>query len=131
MATNVGLGEIFLNDTFLEDEEIDFEGDGLGEFVLQPDEQEIVFVPEEQVPLSLTLTKDTTLDDLLNHTVHVQLHDIDYKPKSCKQKCIESNRTRERKCKLIRKRVSLSLKKAGCPSQVHPAKIKSKIKRIK
>jgi len=43
---------------------------------------------------------------------------LDHKPKSCIQKCKAMSRIRKKNCNVLRKRVAMALKKAGCPSKV-------------
>ena len=38
-------------------------------------------------------------------------------PKTCEQNCMETDKAREAKCDIVRKRVAYTMKKIGCPSE--------------
>jgi len=48
-------------------------------------------------------------------------------PETCEQKCAETMRKQKENCGVLRKRVAMALKKAGCPSKVTALAGKKKV----
>ena len=66
----------------------------------------------------------TNASDRLLHAIStsgvIPLEKVIDKVKTCHDKCKDKEKTRRTKCKILRKRVQLSLKKAGCRSKITP-----------
>jgi hypothetical protein len=108
-----GLGEFTLGgdtEEIVFDDDMEVETDGLGEFTLGGDTEEIVFYEEEEAGQDEEGTT-TGQDDLV-------LPSLPPVKVPCKRLCAKRARERERKCHILRRRVALALKKAGCPSRV-------------
>lgn len=95
--------------------------DGLGEPIIQDNtnEEEIIFEEEEdeqQIPDGLDFDDDGFLGKDNDYLKDLHLEPL--KPPACRDKCRLIQNEREKKCKVLRKRVADALKKVGCPSKV-------------